>query len=181
MLTGITKLISSVFKGKNNKNHNNTTNNIINLTKEIYVPNRELEAILGVKTFDDNSKIRENLTDAEIERAIVLYLTEHLTVNNYADLYIKYVDSLTVKCPDYNDLFPVDVLKNLYTDATKAVNLDKCLAEYDEKYTTREQKMATLRTVHSLPALITYVHANEYKLAAMQKMHNRVNEMASGK
>jgi hypothetical protein len=55
------------------------------------------------------------------------------------------------------------------------------VAEYNEKNTTREQKMATLRTVHTLPALITYVHANEYKLAAMQKMHNRVTEMSTGK
>ena len=185
MFTAFTKLFSSAFDSRKYKTQNNTkkanhnlgSKEIENITKEIYAGNKELEAILGVETFDRDAKIREDLTDAEIERAIKLYFTEYLTVDNYVDLYTKYIDGLkvdkdTLSC---DDLFPVSYLKELYVVAMDVADeLDKYLAEYYEKNTTREKRMETLRTIHSLPSLITFVHLNEYKLAMMNQMHNKI-------
>lgn len=195
MITTITKLIATAFQNRKDKNTNknvsakkeenakNETLEIIKLTSQIYVPNEKLEKLLGFKFFDAyTDTIREDLTDDEIDLAIVLFFKEYLSIKNYVDLYAKYIDGLDIinKCPNFNDLFPVSGLKNMYVFAMEDVdNLDECVANYMSKHTTREEKFKTLKTTPNLPSYITSTHLHTYKYAVTKQMHDKVSEMAN--
>lgn len=181
MMNTIVKLFSSKKKTTNAYDKNNSAA-VKALTKEIFVRNSELEKLLGFKYFNDNTKIREDLTDAEINHGIELYIRENLIANKYMSLFLDHFDSLdfSTGTPSFDELFPVEKLQNLYLVATNSIhNFDKCIADYMATHTTREEKMITLRKAPNVHILVTAPHMRAYEYAMTNHINKKVAELAA--
>lgn len=177
----IVKLFSSKKKTTNAYEKNNSAA-VKALTKDIFVKNEELENLLGFHYFNDNTKIRENLSDEEINLGIRLYLKEYLIVNKYMSLFFDHFDGLDFSnsIPSFNELFPIEKLQNLYCEATSSIiNLDECVADYMTTHTTREEKMVSLRKAPNLHVFLTASHIRAYEYAMTKHANKKIAELAA--